>query len=167
MVKKKDPNRATKACPKKPNAHVPYQFYWHGKGMQKAFYWFILLLCGVLWWLISIFLPFCPPLFGILISGLILGAILTFGFGMDKRQSAKAGLVSGVICGIVLIIGWISFHIMHASGPVDPFSVLSHLLVNPYVIFLFIFDLIVSSMIYLTLTTLTTSILRRIFKIQP
>jgi hypothetical protein len=38
MVKKKDPNHATKACPKKPNAQVPYHFYWHGKGVQRRFY---------------------------------------------------------------------------------------------------------------------------------
>jgi len=38
MVKKKDPNHVTKACPKKPNAQVPYHFYWHGKGVQRRFY---------------------------------------------------------------------------------------------------------------------------------
>jgi len=54
MVKKKDHNHVTKACPKKPNAQVPYHFYWHGNAVQRRFYvGLVLLSLGVTLFLFS------------------------------------------------------------------------------------------------------------------
>jgi hypothetical protein len=159
MVKKKDPNHVTKACPKKPNAQVPYYFYRYGKGMQKTFYWSTLSLCGVLGWFIS--LPFFSSWSGFesaIIMGIVLGVILTYKFRLDKRQTLKAGVFSGVIFAILRAMWYFSLL----------FPGLSLGYINEVEFFSSISELVVPPIIFLALTTLIISILlRRIFKIQP
>jgi hypothetical protein len=155
--KKVDPNHVTKACPKKPNAQVPYHFYRYGKGMQKGFYWFTLLLCGVLGFFISLvslsWIGFEPAI----IAGVVLGVILTYKFRLDKRQTLKAGVFSGVIFTILHGMLWF---------PVG-LNFLSYGYINEVEFFFSIFELGVSPLVIFVLTTLITSILLRgIFKIE-
>jgi hypothetical protein len=159
MVKKKDPNHVTKACPKKPNAQVPYHFYRYGKGMQKTFYWFTLLLCGVLGFSITmVFFTFEGNFESAIIAGVVLGVILTYKFRLDKRQTLKAGVFSGVIFGILRAMTW--FNLL--------FAFLSLNYITGMEFFFEISKLVVPPIIFLALTTLITSILlRRTFKIQP
>jgi len=158
-VKKKDHNHVTKACPKKPNAQVPYHFYRYGKGMQRTFYWFTLLLCGVLGFSYTMFfVPFEGNFESAIIAGVVLGVILTYKFRLDKRQTLKAGVFSGLI--FTILRGWMWF----PTG----LNFLSYGYINEVEFFISIFKLGVSPLVIFVLTTLITSILlRRTFKIQP
>jgi len=104
------------------------------------------------------FVPFEGNFESAIIAGVVLGVILTYKFRLDKRQTLKAGVFSGLI--FTILRGWMWF----PTG----LNFLSYGYINEVEFFISIFKLGVSPLVIFVLTTLITSILlRRTFKIQP
>lgn len=120
-------------------------------------YWLVIVLCGIFGWLISqIPLKGFETMVGVIISGILLGAILAYRFRIAEYQSAKAGSILGIIIGILTFI---------LDGPnLVPIWAFNPILLYPLYMIATILPL---SIVCMMVSTVSTSFLHTFFKIRP
>lgn len=138
MVKKKDPNRATKACPKPPGVHVPYARA-PMSAKKPTLSTKIPILLGIGWLIFHLLYPFIAAIFWPFVDPLFLYIIITIvsflAIGIWSFRASKPNeraIVGGILVVIAAVFSLITgsmllWSFLSWTRPLTGFALVEHL----------------------------------------